>query len=91
VFPTAGKYLTKVTVNVPSSGTTINNQDITVSPSTSKQTITADSGYTGLGTVTINAMPSGSASTPATTITANPTLSTSYTNGSGYKMTVSKT
>lgn len=80
-----------VSVNVPSSGTTINNQDITVSPSTSKQTITADSEYTGLGTVTINAMPSGSASTPATTITANPTLSTSYTSGSGYKMTVSKT
>lgn len=80
-----------VSVNVPSSGVTINNQDITVSPSTSKQTITADSEYTGLGTVTINAMPSGSASTPATTITANPTLSTSYTSGSGYKMTVSKT
>lgn len=80
-----------VSVNVPSSGVTINNQDITVSPSTSKQTITADSEYTGLGTVTINAMPSGSASTPATTITANPTLSTSYTSGSGYKITVSKT
>lgn len=80
-----------VSVNVPSSGVTINNQDITVSPSTSKQTITADSEYTGLGTVTINAMPSGSASTPATTITANPTLSTSYTNGSGYKMSVSTT
>ena len=34
---------------------------------------------------------SGSASTPATTITANPSLATTYTSGSGYKMTVSKT
>ena len=43
-----------VNVNVSS---TINNQDKTVSPTTSQQTITADSGYSGLGTVTVNAMP----------------------------------
>lgn len=42
-------------VNVPT-GSTINNQDKTVTPSISQQTITADSGYTGLGTVTVNAM-----------------------------------
>lgn len=36
---------------------TINNQNKTVNPSTSQQSITADSGYTGLGTVTVNAMP----------------------------------
>ena len=44
-------------------------------PTTSSQTITADSGYDGLSSVQINAMPSGTASTPATTITANPSIS----------------
>ena len=34
---------------------TINNQNKTVDPSTSQVTVTFDSGYTGLGTVTINA------------------------------------
>lgn len=48
-----------------------------ISPTTSSQTITADNGYDGLSSVQINAMPSGSASTPATTITANPSISVS--------------
>ena len=42
-----------VTVNVPT-GSTINNQNKTVAPNETQQQITADSGYTGLGTVTIS-------------------------------------
>lgn len=55
VTPTVGKYLTKVTVNVPSS---VNNQNKTVTPTESRQNIVADSGYTGLGLVTVNAISS---------------------------------
>ena len=42
-----------VSVDVPSSGTTINNQNKTVTLSETEQSISADSGYTGLGTVTV--------------------------------------
>lgn len=46
-----------VSVDVPV-GSTINNQDKTVTPTESQQTITADEGYTGLGTITVNAISS---------------------------------
>lgn len=49
-------------------------QDKRVPPATFTQSITADSGYDGLGTVTVTAMPTGSATTPADTITATNTV-----------------
>ena len=60
-----------------------------ITPTTSSQTITADAGYDGLSSVQINAMPSGSATTPATTITANPTITVS--SGGLITASVSKT
>lgn len=57
VYPSTGKYLTRVTVNVPQGGE-INNQNKSVTPTESQQTVTYDSGYTGLGTVTVGAISS---------------------------------
>jgi len=68
--PTAGSYFSTITVNVPT-GSTINNQDKTIIPSTSQQTITADSSYTGLGTVTVEAMPAMTLPTSATNTAAS--------------------
>ena len=63
------------------SGGSINNQDKTVNPSTSQQSITADSGYTGLGTVTVTAMPA---------ITLPTSAAASATSGYTSKATISR-
>ena len=59
-----------------------------IAPSTSSQTITADTGYDGLSSVQINAMPSGTAGTPVATkgtVSNNSvTVTPSVTNTTGY-------
>lgn len=53
--PSAGYVgLSQVTVDVSVDGQQINNQNKTVDSSTVSQSVTSDSGYTGLGTVTVN-------------------------------------
>ncbi len=75
----------KVDVQIPSD---IENQDKVVTPTNSVQEITADSGYSGLGTVTVNAMPTGTAGTPTATKSSvsnhSVTITPSVTNSTGY-------
>lgn len=63
------------TVNVPSSSIALQ-EKTNINPTTSSQTITADSGYDGLSSVQINAMPSGSVTSPATISGTSASLTT---------------
>lgn len=68
----SGMAYSPVTVNV----TPTLQAKTNINPSTSSQTITPDSGYDGLSSVQINAMPSGSATAPASISGTSATVST---------------
>lgn len=65
----------EVVVDVPS-GTPSLQAKTNITPTTSSQTIRPDNGYDGLSSVQINAMPSGSATAPATISGTAATVST---------------
>lgn len=76
-----------VTVNVPAVSPSLQSKT-NISPTTSSQTITPDSGYDGLSQVQINAMPSGTAGTPSaskgTVSNHSVSITPSVTNTTGY-------
>lgn len=81
----------KVDVQIPSD---VENQDKVVTPTDSVQEITADSGYSGLGTVTVNAVPLGTAGTPIVNCNISnhsATITPSVTNTEGYINSGTKT
>lgn len=79
--------LAELVVNVSSSNPNLQSKT-NISPTTSSQTITADSGYDGLSSVQINAMPTGSAGTPSaskgTVSNHSVSVTPSVTNTTGY-------
>lgn len=66
-------------------------QDKTITPTASKQTITADNGYYGLDTVTVNAMPTATQATPNISVNSSGLITASATQSAGYVAAGTKT
>ena len=79
--PNTNHYYSTVTVEVEGSAPANLQEKTNIDPSTASQTITADSGYDGLSSVQINAMP---------TLTLPTSAASSATNGYTSKATISR-
>lgn len=86
IFQSRGQ--SEITITSSSSSSISLQSKTNINPTTSSQTITADSGYDGLSSVQINAMPSGTEGTPTATkgTVSNHAVSVtpSVTNVAGY-------